>query len=64
MTQIGDRIEGSAAALFVFADDASTTVIAETVQGLITAGADISDEVIPPEAQQFIREAIARNAEG
>ena len=64
MTQIGDRIEGSAAPLFVFADDASTTVIAETVQGLITAGADISDEVIPPEAQQFIREAIARNAEG
>jgi uncharacterized membrane protein len=64
MKHIGDHIEGSAAALFVLADDASTAVITETVQELITAGEDVSYEVIPPEAQEFIREAIKLNAEG
>jgi hypothetical protein len=48
----------------VLADDASTAVITETVQELITAGEDVSYEVIPPEAQEFIREAIKLNAEG
>ena len=62
MKEIGDRIEGSEAAVFVLADDASTAVIVATVQELITVGADVSYEVIPPEAQDFIREAIALGA--
>lgn len=60
MKRIGDYIEGSGAAVFVLADDASTAVITETVEALITGGADVSYEVIPPEAEDFIREAITR----
>lgn len=62
MKEIGDRIEGSEAALFVLADDASTAVIVATVQELISVGAEVSYEVIPPEAQDFIREAVALGA--
>jgi uncharacterized membrane protein len=62
MKQIGDYIEGSEAAVFVLADDASTATIIATVEEFITVGADVSYEVIPPEAQDFIREAIRLGA--
>lgn len=57
MKQIGELIETTEAAPFILADHASTTVIASTVEELMAGGADVRDEVIPPEAQGFLREA-------
>ncbi len=58
MKQIGELIEGNEAAVFVLADDSSSVMIASLIEGLISEGAPISYEVIPPEAQDFLREAI------
>ena len=62
MKEIGDYIEGSEAALFILADDSSSLTIAATIEELMAGGAGISYEVIPPEAQDFLREAIKLGA--
>ena len=64
MKQIGTDIEGSEAGLFILADDSSTQVITATIDELIAGGADASYQVIPPEAQDFLREALRLAAEG
>lgn len=58
MKEIGELIEGSEAALFILADEASAAVITSTVEEFRAGGADVSYEVIPPEAQSFLREAL------
>jgi len=62
MKQVGDLIEGSKAALFVLADDASALLIATRIEEMIASGAPVSYEVIPPEARDFLREALKLNA--
>jgi uncharacterized membrane protein len=62
MKQIGGYIEGSESALFILADDSSSVMIAATIEELMAGGADISYEVIPPEAQAFLLEAIKLGA--
>jgi uncharacterized membrane protein len=62
MKQIGTYIEGSESALFILADDSSSVMIAATIEELMAGGADISYEVIPPEAQSFLLEAIKLGA--
>jgi uncharacterized membrane protein len=58
MKEIGGLIEGSTAAIFVLADDASTRLIAARIEEASAGGADVSYQVVPPEAQDFLREAL------
>jgi uncharacterized membrane protein len=62
MKQIGGYIEGSEAALFILADDSSTLTISAVVEELMAGGAAIDYEIIPPEAQAFLVEAIKLGA--
>jgi len=62
MKQIGTYIEGSEAGLFILADDSSTLTISAVIEELMAGGAGISYEVIPPEAQAFLLEAIKLGA--
>jgi uncharacterized membrane protein len=62
MKQIGTYIEGSESALFILADDSSSVTIAAVVEELMAGGAAIDYEVIPPEAQAFMLEAIKLGA--
>ncbi len=62
MKQIGTYIEGDEAALFILADDSSSVTIAAVVEELMAGGAKIDYEVIPPEAQAFLVEAIKLGA--
>ncbi|HMO00977.1 MAG TPA: DUF1269 domain-containing protein [Miltoncostaeaceae bacterium] len=63
MKQIGSYIEGSEAGLFILADDSSSQIIAGTIEEFRAGGADVSYQVIPPEAQDFLREALKLAAE-
>jgi uncharacterized membrane protein len=58
MKQAGTLIEGNEAAIFVLADDSSSATIAAWLDREIEGGAEVSYEVIPPEAQDFLREGI------
>ncbi|MGE3235023.1 MAG: DUF1269 domain-containing protein [Thermoleophilia bacterium] len=58
MKQIGSYIEGSEAGPFIPADDSSSALIAGVIEEFKAGGADVSYEVIPPEAQDFLREAL------
>ncbi|HMN99236.1 MAG TPA: DUF1269 domain-containing protein [Miltoncostaeaceae bacterium] len=62
MKQIGTYIEGDESAVFILADDSSTLTIAAVVEELMAGGAKIDYEVIPPEAQAFLVEAIKLGA--
>ena len=62
MKQIGSYIEGSESALFILCDDSSTVTLVAVIEELIAGGADIAYEVIPPEAQAFLLEAIKLGA--
>jgi hypothetical protein len=62
MKQIGGYIEGSEAALFILADDSSTLTISAVIEELMAGGAAIDYEIIPPEAQAFLVEAIKLGA--
>lgn len=62
MKEIGDLIEGSEAAVFVLADDASSLVIAARVEEASAGGAELSYSVVPSEAQDFLREALKLSA--
>jgi uncharacterized membrane protein len=58
MKQAGELIIGSGAVVFVLADDASTAAIAAVAEELIAAGAQMAYEVLPAEAQDFLRAAV------
>jgi uncharacterized membrane protein len=58
MKQIGELIEGSEAAVFILADDSSSLLIAAAIEELMAGGADIAYQVVPPEAQDFLRETL------
>lgn len=58
MKQAGELISGSEAAVFVLADDSSTTMISAVIEEEMAGGAEMSYEVLPAEAQDFLREAI------
>jgi uncharacterized membrane protein len=58
MKQAGELIEGSEAALFVLADDMSTTAISAVLEEEMAAGTEVSYAVLPAEAQDFLRETI------
>ena len=62
MKQIGTYIEGNEAALFILADDSSSQTVAAVIEELMAGGADIDYEVIPPEAQSFLLEALKLGA--
>lgn len=64
MKQIGGYIEGSEAALFILADDSSTLTISAVIEEFKAGGADVEYEVIPPEAQAFLLEALKLDAAG
>jgi len=58
MKEAGTLIEGNEAAVFILADDASSLAIAAAIEAMIAGGEKVSYEVIPPEAQDFLRESI------
>jgi uncharacterized membrane protein len=58
MKQIGGYIEGEEAALFILADDSSALTISAVIEEFKAGGADVDYEVIPPEAQAFLLEAL------
>lgn len=58
MKQAGELISGSEAAVFVLADDSSTTMITAVIEEEMAGGAEVSYEMLPAEAQDFLREAI------
>ena len=58
MKQIGGYIEGEEAALFILADDSSAVTISAVIEEFKAGGADVDYEVIPPEAQAFLLEAL------
>lgn len=62
MKQAGELIQGSEAAVFVLADDSSTTMISAVIEEEMAGGADVGYEVLPAEAQDFLREAIKLGA--
>jgi uncharacterized membrane protein len=62
MKQIGSYIEGNEAALFILADDSSSLTVSAVIEELMAGGADIDYEVIPPEAQSFLLEALKLGA--
>jgi uncharacterized membrane protein len=64
MKQVGGLIEESEAAVFILADESSTATITATLDELIAGGANASYEVMPGEAQDFMREAIKLGAAG
>jgi uncharacterized membrane protein len=64
MKQIGGYIEGSEAALFILADDSSTLTISAVIEELMAGGAAIDYEIIPPEAQAFLLEALKLDTAG
>jgi uncharacterized membrane protein len=54
MKEIGRRLEGTTAAVFVLADDASVAAITAAIE---RDGHKVDYEVVPPEAQDLIKEA-------
>ena len=58
LERLGDLLEGREAALVVLADEASADLLTARVDDLVDGGADLDDEVVPPEGQELIRTAI------
>ena len=58
MKQAGEMIGSSEAVVFVLADDSSTVAISAVLEEEIAAGARVDYDVLPAEAQDFLREAI------
>lgn len=58
LRRLGDLLEGREAAVVVLADEASTRTITDHLEGLAGSDAELDYEVLPPEAQDLIREAI------
>jgi uncharacterized membrane protein len=58
LRRLGDLLEGREAAVVVLADEASAQVLTDRIDELAGRGAALDYEVLPPEAQDLIREAI------
>ena len=58
LERLGDLLEGREAAVVVLADEASADLLTARVAELVDGGAELDYEVVPPEAQDLIREAI------
>ncbi len=58
MKQAGLAIQNAGAVVFVLADECSTATIMSMVQEAIAGGADVAYDVLPEDAQAFLREAI------
>jgi uncharacterized membrane protein len=58
LRRLGDLLEGREAALVVLADEASAQALTEHLDRLEGTDAELDYEVLPPEAQDLIREAI------
>lgn len=58
LRRLGDLLEGREAALVVLADEASTRALTDHLDQLAGSDAELDYEVLPPEAQELIREAI------
>ena len=58
MRQAGALIEGNEAVIFVLADDASAMAIAARIEEMIAGGREVTYQVIPPAAQDFLRDAV------
>jgi len=56
--QAGQAIQSAKAVVFVLADTASTIAIMLMIEDAIAEGATVEYEVLPAEAQDFLREAI------
>jgi uncharacterized membrane protein len=55
MKEIGKRLEGSTAIVFILADDSSVASIAAAIE---EDGHEVDYEVIPPETQTLMKEAV------
>jgi len=58
MKQAGQAIASSEAVVFVLTDASSALTVAATVEAAIAQGATVDYDVLPEEAQDFLREAI------
>jgi len=58
LERLGDLLQGREAAVVVLADEASADLLTARVAELVDGGAELDYEVVPPEAQDLIREAI------
>jgi uncharacterized membrane protein len=55
MKEIGKRLEGTSAVVFILADDSSVSAIAAAIE---ESGKPVAFEVVPPETQKVITEAV------
>ena len=58
LERLGDLLQGREAVVVVLADEASADLLTARVAELVDGGAELDYEVVPPEAQDLIREAI------
>jgi arylsulfatase len=59
LARLGGLIEGSEAAVVVLADEESAAALQARIDDLVHEGASVDREVLPQEAQELIRDAIA-----